>query len=303
MTETVRDESTRKFGTIGVLGRTNAGKSTLVNALVGEKVSIVSARPQTTRRRIMGVLTVGSCQMVFCDTPGLHAVRNRLDAFMESVIQETISGLQGALFLVDSASPYSDEDRVFLESLFRTADFPVALCLTKSDLSSPEDRRKLLAAYKVLGPFATVFEISSLKGTQLKHLRKEILTWLPDGPFAYDEEYFTASSEREIAAECIRESALHLYSHEIPHSLAVLIEDFKDREQGKTFVQANLYVERESQKKIIIGAGGAGIKRLGSMARAELKRILGRDIFLELWVKVRPNWRRDADLVKQMGYS
>lgn len=286
-----------------MFGYTNAGKSTLINALVGEKVSIVSPRPQTTQKRILGVLTKGPAQIVFCDTPGIHPIKNKLDKFMEWEIEETIPGLQGALFLVDSTIIDPEKDRAFLEKLFAGADFPIGLCISKTDISSEEKRRKIIGEYRKFGNFSEIFEVSALRKKNLDLLLRTMLAWLPSGTHAYDSDYFTTQTEREIASETIREAAFQVLYHEVPHSLAVLIEEFKERANGKTYIQANLVLEKESQKKILIGTNGQGIKKLGVISREELNRTLGRDIFLELWVKVRPNWRKHSEMVGQMGYK
>ncbi len=299
---TDRDKMLR-FGAIGVFGRANSGKSTLVNTLVGEKVSIVSARPQTTRKRILGVLTVGKSQIVFCDTPGLHAVKNRLDAFMDHEIVETVAGLVGALYLVDCVKPQIEEDKGNLERLFSGSKIPVCLLINKCDLLDPGKVTNILETYKNLWKFEATFAISSLSKQNLKKLQSHLLGRLPEGVHAYDSDFFTASPEREIAAEIIRETMLEQYFHEIPHSTAVLVEEFKERENGKTYISANLILERDSQKKIVVGKAGEGIKKLGSVSREKLNQILGRDIFLQLWVKVRANWRKNEEWVRRFGYT
>jgi GTPase len=291
-----------RFGAIGVFGRANAGKSTLVNALVGETVSIVSARPQTTRRRIMGVLTLGQDQIVFCDTPGLHEVRNRLDAFMMGEIQATITGLQAGLFLVDGTDPNTEADAAYLKDLVPAAGLPLLLVINKIDQIGPAQARQLATTYATLHPFDGQFAVSARTGKGLEGLLEVVRAHLAAGPHAYGSDLYTTQTEREIAAEVIRGIILETYYHEVPHSATVQIEEFKERETGKTFIHADIYLERDSHKKILIGADGSGIKTLGTIARERLNEQLGRDIYLELWVKVRPGWRKDEEWVRRLGY-
>lgn len=295
---------TQRFGAIGVFGRANAGKSTLVNALVGEQVSIVSSRPQTTRRRILGILTRGESQIVFCDTPGLHAIRNELDSFMASEIESTTSGLQGALYLVDSKEPKIDEDSSYLSKLGpKLAGVTVFLVLNKIDCAEKDALDKLQDSYLKLFPFNKVFRVSAKNGDGLPQLLENLLAILPEGPHAYSPDEYTSLTEREIVEEVIREVLLQKYYHEVPHSVAVVVEEFKERENGKTFISANLFLEKENHKKIVIGQNGEGIKTIGSIARERLNQLLGRDIFLQLWVKVRPNWRKSKEWVRRLGYK
>lgn len=293
-----------RFGAVGVFGRANSGKSTLVNALVGEKVSIVSKRPQTTRRRIMGILTEGASQIVFCDTPGLHAVKNKLDAFMAREIESTAEGLQGALYLVDLTEVKPEEDEVYLKDLQSRLgrDTPLYLVLNKLDERKKAEPDAIAKAYGAYATFAEKFSVSAEKGTGLDKLKKALFGLLVPSPHAYDDDLFTSQSEREIAEETIREVILEKYYHEVPHSVAVLVEEFKERESGKTYIEAHLVIERESHRKILLGHEGEGIKMIGSLSRERLNRILGRDIYLQLWVKVRPNWRKQDVWVRRLGY-
>lgn len=294
-----------RFGAIGVFGRANAGKSTLVNALVGERVSIVSNRPQTTRRRVLGILTRGPDQFVFCDTPGLHAIKNQLDAFMAAEIEATLSGLQGAMYLVDATDASPEEDVRYLSQLLQQMDCPVVLVINKIDKirdKKAEVIARLEESYVAMAPFAAMFPVSAGERKGLKPLQEHLNTWLLPGPHGFAPDFYTSQTEREIVEEIIREEILHRYFHEVPHSVAVVIEEFTEKENGKTFIAADLYLEKDSHKKILIGAGGKGIKDLGTAARKRLGDQLGRDIFLQLWVKIRPNWRRDEQWVRRMGY-
>lgn len=293
-----------RFGAIGVLGRANAGKSSLINKLVGEQVSIVSARPQTTRRRILGILTQGTSQIVFCDTPGIHAVHNQLDQFMVGEIESTLKGLDGALYLVDASDPRPQENEKHIAHLLQQGNIrPLFLVLNKIDLVAPPLAKELVETLATIAPFDQTFCISVQKGIGLKALLKKICRTVPLGEFGYSAECFTNQNEREIVEETIREEVLKRFYHEVPHSLAVQIQQFNQRDNGKTFIEAELVLERQSHKKIIVGKDGAGIKSIGQGARRKLNRVLGRDIFLQLWVKVRPNWRKSEEWVRRLGYK
>ena len=292
-----------KFGAVGVFGRANAGKSTLVNALVGERVSIVSNRPQTTRKRILGILTVDECQLVFCDTPGLHAIKNKLDAYMNEEIMATMKGLQAGMYLADLSDLRIEEDKEYISQLDPESDMPLFMVLNKADLVDDTRIEEARAAYEALYPFKKTFVISASKKKGLKQVLNHLCRVVPKGPHAYDPDYWTSQTEREIVEEVIREGILHSFEQEVPHSVAFQVEQFSDRENGKTYIAATLSVEREGHKKIIIGKDGAGIKKIGRIAREKLNTILGRDIFLELWVKVRPNWRHDDQWIQRLGYK
>jgi GTP-binding protein Era len=292
-----------KFGAIGVFGRANAGKSTLVNLLVGEKVSIVSNKPQTTRKRVLGILTVDECQMVFCDTPGLHNTRNKLDNFMHEEILATLNGLQAALYLVDLAEMRLEQDKEYLGQLKTRSSTPFYLVLNKSDMVKEEVIEKALELYPSFFEFKGVFVTSAKKKKGHFQIVNQLKKELVDSPFAYDPDYYTNLTEREIVEETIREVILRSYQQEIPHSVAVQVEQFLERENGKTYIEATLYVERNAHKKIIIGKDGGGIKNLGSVSRQRLNEMLERDIFLQLWIKVRENWRRNEQWVSRLGYK
>lgn len=292
-----------KFGAIGLFGRANAGKSTLVNLLVGEKVSIVSKKPQTTRKRILGILTVDDCQMVFCDTPGLHSIKNNLDKYMNDEIAATLNGLQGGLYLADLSDLMPESDKEYLSQLNPNSDTDIFLVLNKSDLVDENTINQAKETYKELYPFKEIFVVSSKKKKGHLKIINKLKKILISGPFAFDPDYYTNQSEREIAEEIVREAILKTYHQEVPHSVAVQVDEFKERENGKTYISATLYVEKEAHKKIIIGKNGEGIKNLGSVARQKLNEMLERDIFLELWVKVRENWRQNEQWVSRLGYK
>ncbi len=291
-----------RFGAVGVFGRANAGKSTLINALVGERVSIVSKKPQTTRKRILGILTVDECQLVFCDTPGLHAVKNKLDAYMHNEILSTVKGLQAGMYLVDLSDPKPEDDENYLSQLSPESGMPLFLILNKADLVDDETVAKIREQYLGFYKFDKVFVTMAAKKLGLEEVLDSLKQAVPEGPYAYDVDDYTSLSEREIVEETVREVALQKFYQEVPHSIAVQVEQFKERENGKTYVEATIYVEKDSHKKIIVGKGGDGIKTLGQVARQRLNDLLGRDIFLQLWIKVRANWRRDEQWIERLGY-
>lgn len=293
----------KKFGAIGVFGRANAGKSTLTNLLVGEKVSIVSKRPQTTRKRMLGILTQGDCQLVFCDTPGLHKIKNRLDMFMHDEIKKTLAGLQIGLYLVDLSDPKIEQDQEYLEALKLNRYFPTILVLNKSDRIDTPAIENLKQTYSSLFDFHKIMVVSAKTEEGTNELLSTLLEIIPEGSHAYDEDMYTQSTEREIVEEVVREVALKMYREEIPHSIAVQVEQFKERENGKTYIEATINVEKEAHKKIIIGKNGSEIKKLGSIAREKLNTMLERDIFLELWIKVRLDWRKKEKMIKHLGYK
>ncbi len=292
----------QKFAAIGLFGRANAGKSTLINAMVGEQVSIVSNKPQTTRKRILGILTHQQTQLVFCDTPGLHQIKNKLDAFMHNEIMATLKGLQAGLYLVDLSDQRPDEDRSYLEQMRSEGDFPLYLVFNKSDLVEDADIEKAKKIYREFFDFSGIFTVAARRGKTLNSLRDQLIKIAPEGAHAYDADYYTSLSEREIVEETIREVALESYFQEVPHSIAVQVEQFKERKNGKTFVEANIFVERDSHKRIVVGKSGAGIRNLGKESRERLNRLLGRDIFLQLWVKVREKWRSSEEWIQRLGY-
>lgn len=292
-----------KFAAVGVFGRANAGKSTLVNALVGEQVSIVSKRPQTTRKRNLGILTQNETQLVFCDTPGLHRIKNRLDAYMQDEIISTMRGLQLGMYLVDLGDIEAEEDRDYLSQLKTDEDCPMILVLNKTDLTSEDILAEAEKTYAEFYSFDHVFEISAKEKVNIDQLLQKLIELAPEGPHAFDAEMYTSQSEREIAEEVIREIALIKYHQEIPHSMAIQVEQFKERANGKTYIEAIIHVEKEGQKKIVIGSGGKDIKELGLLAREKLNSLLERDIFLELWVKVRSDWRKSDSWIQRLGYT
>jgi GTPase len=297
-------ETDFRSGFIAILGKPNAGKSTLVNALLGQKIAAVSPRPQTTRRRQLGILTTPDAQLVFVDTPGVHTPRHKLGQFFNQEAEEALDGVDIILFLVDvSTEPDEDDQRIAsLLSMLRRKP-QLLLGLNKLDLLPAEALEPRRAAYQALVPDAPALAFSATRRLGLDELIVALTARLPVGPPEFPEEQLTDLYEREIAAELIREAALIFLRDEVPHALAVRMDEFTERGEEGAFISATLFVERESQKGIVIGEGGAMLKKIGSAARKEIEAMSGRKVFLELRVKLSKNWRDDDDALRRFGYK
>ncbi|MBI3947450.1 MAG: GTPase Era [Armatimonadetes bacterium] len=297
------EEKTGEFhsGFVLLWGRPNVGKSTLLNTALGRKLAIVTAKPQTTRNRIAGVRTTDASQMVFVDTPGIHAPHDLLGQYMLSTAREALPDADVVLFVVDASSSPRPEDEQGAH-LLRAAEAPVFLVLNKADLVSPDDLHSRRRAYGRLGEFADSFAISALTGAGVPDLVRRIEQALPPGPLYYPPEMVTDHPESFLVAELIREQALLLTQQEVPYSLAVVVEEITPRSEEMTYIRAVLYVERESQKGILIGEGGKMLREIGRAARAQAEPLLKKRLYLDLWVKVRPRWRRDETVLARFGY-
>jgi GTP-binding protein Era len=289
-----------KCGFVAIVGRPNAGKSTLVNKLVGHKVSIVSPKPQTTRNRIQGILNRDDAQIVLVDTPGIHKAENVLNRQMMDELQHACEGIDILSLVVDASVNFGAGDRFSIEWIKRF-EGPVFLLLNKIDRIPKHHLLPLIDRYRQEFEFAEVFPISALTGEGCSDLVDNWLTRLPEAPMYFPPDQFTDQPERFLAAEIIREKAILTTREEVPHALAVLVDSF---EEGKDLIRmrATLYVEREGQKGILIGKAGATAKKIGTEARKELEEILGTRVFLEIFVKVQPNWRQNAALVRQLDW-
>jgi GTP-binding protein Era len=290
-----------RAGFVAVIGKPNVGKSTLMNVFLGEKLAIVSPKPQTTRQRQLGILTLPEAQIIFVDTPGIHRARSKLGEYMVEVATDAIPDADLVLFMVDVSEMPNRADEVIAEAV-RASGVPALLALNKCDLLGQDRVRVHAAAYHALVPDAEPLLVSATDGTNRDELFRLIIDSLPPGPRYYPPDQLTDTRLRDSAAEVIREKALRLFEQEIPHSLAVQVDQFKERDEDVTYIAATIYVERDSQKGIVIGRGGQMLKKLGQMARPELEEVLGTRVYLELWVKVLKNWRKDERALRRLGY-
>lgn len=291
----------KKTGFIAIVGRANVGKSTLLNAMLGEKVSIVSKKPQTTRNRIMGILTQGDNQFVFVDTPGMHKPKTTLGTYMVKAINGAVADVDAAILVADASYLPGEIEKKLIEKL-RGLDLPILLVLNKTDLASPAQIAETITAYAALGEYASVIPLCAMKNDGVAIVLAEAEKLLPEGDFIFDEDALTDQPERQIASEVIREKILRTTDDEIPHGCAVVIEEFKEsRDMVK--IRAEIYCERESHKRILIGKGGATLKTIGSYAREDLEKFFGVKIYLDLWVRVKENWRDKPSAVYDFGYK
>lgn len=295
-----------KSGFVAVIGRPNVGKSTLMNALLEQKIAAVSPRPQTTRRRQLGILTLPEAQVVFVDTPGLHNPVHKLGEFMNQVAVDALQDADLILWLVDASAHPNPEDELVAQHLAAAAreePLKVILALNKIDLVSDNQRAERLTRYQALFPQAFAILLSASEHFHVAELLQAVLDRLPAGPAYYDADQITDLYERDIAMDLVREAVLRHLKDEVPHSVAVRIEEYKDREDENAYIAATLLVERESQKPIVIGKGGEMLKRIGTTARQEIEKMSGRKVFLDLHVKVMENWRQNPTMLRQLGYT
>ena len=290
-----------KSGFVSLVGRPNAGKSTLLNALVGQKVAIVAAKPQTTRTSIQGVVTMPEAQIVFVDTPGIHKADSQLNKRLMNTVRASLEERDLLLFLVDSTRAFTVEDRRALDMATKTGT-PVVLVLTKVDLLP--DKSKLLPLieqYKLLHNFADFVPVSATKRVGLDELRKVILDRLPEGPAYFPEDYVTDQPERFLAAELVREKVLQVTRQEVPHSVAVMVDRWEEG-SSLTRIYATIRVERPGQKAIVIGKKGAVLVKIGTLARVEMEKLFGVKIYLDLHVRVQPDWREEASFLDTLDW-
>ena len=293
----------RKSGMISIVGRPNVGKSTLTNALVGEKIAIVTNKPQTTRNRIQTVYTCDEGQIVFLDTPGIHKAKNKLGEYMVDVAEKTLKEVDVILWLVEPSNFIGAGERHIAEILEKV-NAPVILIINKTDTVEKDKILEFIDTYRKLFQFAEIIPCSALRHQNTDDIIPSIFKYLPYGPQFYDEDTITDQPMRQIVAEIIREKALYALNEEIPHGIAVVIDQMKDRPNGKIVdIDATIICERDSHKGIIIGKQGAMLKKIGSNARYELEQMLEQKVNLKLWVKVKKDWRDSDFLVKNFGYD
>ena len=292
-----------KSGFVTFIGRPNVGKSTLMNRLIGQKIAITSEKPQTTRNRIQTVYTDERGQIIFLDTPGIHKAKNKLGEYMVNVAENTLKEVDVILWLVEPTTFIGAGERHIAEQLSKIKT-PVILVINKIDtVKSKEEILTFIAAYKDILNFAEIIPVSALKEMNIEDVKSSIFKYLPAGPQFYDEDTVTDQPMRQIAAELIREKALRMLDDEIPHGIAVVIDQMKERPNGIIDVDATIVCERDSHKGIIIGKGGSMLKRIGTAARMEIENLMDTKVNLKLWVKVRREWRDSDMYMKNYGYN
>lgn len=290
-----------KSGFVTIVGRPNVGKSTLLNQMIGQKIAIMSNKPQTTRNKIQAVYTEDNVQIIFIDTPGIHKPKSKLGDFMVKTATSTLNEVDLVLFLIDVTEEMGAGDR-FIMKQFESIRTPVFCVLNKIDLVHPEQLLEVIAKYKEVYEFAEFIPVSAKQGNNVNTLIEQIKARLPEGPQYYPDDQITDHPEQFIIAELIREKLLHATFEEVPHSIAVQIENMYVQDNGVVYIGAVILVERPSQKGIIIGKQGSMLKEVGRLARLDIEALLGSRIFLELWVKVKKDWRNHDLVLKDLGF-
>lgn len=295
-------EKQHKSGFVAVIGRPNVGKSTLINHLIGQKIAIMSDKPQTTRNRILCVLTQPDAQIVFLDTPGVHKPLHKLGEYMANTVENTLKEVDAILFVVDVTEKFGAGERFIIDHLKATKR-PVILIINKIDRAKNEDILPIIANYAAQYDFAGVVPISAKNKLNLDHILSEVKKYLPEGPEYYPEDMVTDQPERLIVAEMVREKVLELTRDEVPHAVAVDVDEMATRSKGDVYIRATIYVERDSQKGIVIGGHGSMLREIGQRARHDIEVLLGAKVYLDLWVKVRKDWRNRDAILKSFGFE
>ncbi len=295
-------EQKHKSGFVAVIGRPNVGKSTLINSLIGQKIAIMSDKPQTTRNRILCILTRPEAQIVFLDTPGMHKPLHKLGEYMERTAEGTMREVDAIFFVVDATEKIGAGERYIIERL-RATKTPVILVVNKLDLIDRQQVLPIITTYTTQYDFSGVVPISAKAELNLEDLLSETVKYLPEGPQYYPETMVTDQPERLIVAELVREKVLELTRDEVPHAVAVDVDEMATRPTGDVYVRATIYVERDSQKGIIIGAKGSMLKQVGAKARHDIEALLGSKVYLDLWVKVKKDWRNRDNVLKGFGFE
>ncbi|GEN84353.1 GTPase Era [Sporosarcina luteola] len=297
-----KDNNEFKSGFISIIGRPNVGKSTFLNRVVGQKIAIMSDKPQTTRNKVQGVVTTDESQLIFIDTPGIHKPKHKLGDFMVKSARNTLKEVDVIMFMVNANEPIGGGDRFIIDMLQNTKT-PVFLVINKIDLVHPDELLQIITSYTEVYEFAEVVPLSALNGNNVERLMETLTKYLPEGPKYYPDDQVTDHPERFIISELIREKVLHLTREEIPHSVAVVIEKIeRDETRELVDVSATIVVDRDSQKGIVIGKKGALLKEIGTKARHDIEMLLGSKVFLELWVKVQKDWRNKPGQLREFGF-
>nr|WP_317357769.1 GTPase Era [uncultured Tyzzerella sp.] len=292
-----------RSGFVSLIGRPNVGKSTLMNSLIGEKIAIISSKPQTTRNKIQSILTEDDFQAIFIDTPGIHKPKSKLGNYMVKSAETTLNEVDIVLYLIEPFEKIKESDLSIIKRL-ENVKTPVFLIINKIDTISPEDILAVIESYKSVYNFAEIIPVSALKGKNKDNLLKCIKKYLPEGPQFFPSDMITDQPERQIVSEIIREKSLKLLQDEIPHGIAVEVSSMKPRQNKDIIdIQATIYCERDSHKGIIIGKQGCMLKKIGSNARYEIERLLGSPINLQIWIKVKKDWRDSDFSLKNFGYD
>jgi GTP-binding protein Era len=300
--ETPAEEPVRRCGMITLCGRPNVGKSTLTNALVGEKIAIVSNKPQTTRNRICGILTRGDSQFVFLDTPGLHRSSNRLGDYMVDVVKKSVADVDAVLLLVEPIPNAGGPERELIQQIQRLGA-PSVLVINKIDTVEKPELLKVIDAYQKVHDFTAIVPISAKRRDGLEELLDLVSGFLPEGPQLFPRDAVTDQPERQLCAEILREKLLYCLDKEVPHGTAVELTRFSERENGILDLEATIYCEKSTHKGIIIGKQGSMLKKISTMAREDMERLLGAKVYLETWVKVKEQWRDNLNLIRSLGFD
>ncbi|HDU1338749.1 TPA: GTPase Era [Staphylococcus pseudintermedius] len=290
-----------KSGFVTIIGRPNVGKSSFVNRVIGHKIAIMSDKAQTTRNKIQGVMTQQDAQIVFLDTPGIHKPKHKLGDYMMKVAKNTLSEIDAVMFMVNVNEEIGRGDEYIMEML-KTVKTPVFLVLNKIDLVHPDALMPRIEQYQRYMDFAEIIPISALEGHNVDHFINVLKSYLPEGPQYYPDGQISDHPEQFVVSELIREKILQTTSEEIPHAIGVNVERMTQESEDRVHIEAVIYVERDSQKGIVIGKGGKKLKEVGKRARLDIEHLLGSKVYLDLWVKVQKDWRNKSSFIKQMGY-
>lgn len=290
-----------KSGFVSIIGRPNVGKSTFVNRVIGHKIAIMSDKAQTTRNKIQGVMTRDDAQIIFIDTPGIHKPKHKLGDYMMRVAKNTLSEIDAIMFMVNVNEDIGRGDEYIMEML-KNVKTPIFLVLNKIDLVHPDTLMPKIEQYQSYMDFTDIIPISALEGLNVDHFIDVLKSFLPEGPKYYPDNQISDHPEQFVVSEIIREKILHLTSEEIPHAIGVNVDRIIKEDEDRVRIEATIYVERDSQKGIVIGKGGKKLKEVGKRARRDIEMLLGSKVYLELWVKVQRDWRNKVNFIRQIGY-